>query len=626
MSTARSSSLLGVAIAIAACVSAIPTRAQSPRIEAPPDLREQTADQQVNQALSRLTFGARPGDVQRVRELGVDRWIELQLQPERIDDRVAELYLRRFRALDMTAGQLLADYPRPQALQQNLRRDSASMTAMERQQATMELRQAQQQTQTILGEIQTAKVARALLSERQLHEVMVDFWENHFSVFQGKAQVRYYLADYDRAIRPHALGRFRDLLEAVAKSPAMLLYLDNARSGANPGQRTYADDVLEGPVQPARGRARGAGRILQNQRRPGLNENYARELLELHTLGVDGGYTQQDVIEVARALTGWSVTPEREGVALAAMNVSRPGVVGGGIPGAFVFRPEMHDSEAKRVLGAGLPGGQGIVDGLRVLDIVSKHPSTARFIATKLARRFVSDTPPAALVDRAAATFTRTDGNIREVVRTIVTSPEFFSQSAYRSKVKTPFELVASTLRALNALPDPTPRSARMVGLLGQPIFGKETPNGYPDFADQWMNTGAILNRINFGTTVASGQFPGVVLDRWPTAQQVGSAPREQQVDAVIASLLSGAASPDTRAILITGRNPFLDANPGADTTAISVDDEPPAMGAPGQGRRGRGAGGGRGRGMGAARRPVELTGLAQIVGLALGSPEFQRR
>ena len=594
------------ALALIACAPA--TTADPMRIATSTEPREQTADQQVAHALSRLTFGARPGEAQRVREMGVDRWIATQLAPERIDDRAANEFLQRFPTIRMTAGQLVAEYPRPQQLQQAARRDSGQMTTAD----SVALRRAAMEAQRVGTELQSAKVARALLSERQLEEVMVDFWENHFSVFSGKGQVRYYLPDYDRAIRPHALGNFRDLLGAVATSPAMLFYLDNVQSGVEPGRPTLVAQ------QPA-GRGRGArrpvrqppGQVIPGQpevatvlpgRRPGLNENYARELLELHTLGVDGGYTQQDVINVARALTGWSIDNPRMG-------------------GRFVFRPAIHDAGLKTVLGVPLAAGRGIEDGEQVLGILARHPSTARFISMKLARRFVSDTPPAALVERAAATFTRTNGDIREVVRTIVTSPEFFSQAAFRSKVKTPFELVTSTLRALNAIPDPTPRTARVVQQLGQPIFGKETPNGYPDVADAWLNTGAILNRINFGTMAVSGQVPGVLLDRWPTAQAVKDASREAQVDAVIASLLGGGVSTDTRQILVTGRNPFLEANPNAAAdTSLVIDDDPPAM-MIGGGRRP-----GRERLANARRAPRQLDAFAQIVGLALGSPEFQRR
>jgi hypothetical protein len=359
----------------------------------------------------------------------------------------------------------------------------------------------------------------------------------------------------------------------------------------------------------------------QQRRATGLNENYARELMELHTMGVDGGYTQQDIIEVARALTGWGIQNAQQNP-------------------VFIFRPEQHDAEGKTILGQRLPAGRGIEDGEFVLDLVANHPSTAKFIATKLARRFVADSPSVALVERAAATFTRTKGNIRETLRTIVTSPEFFSADAYRSKVKTPFELVASTMRAMNSLPDPTVRSAQFVNQLGQPIFGKETPNGYPDVADQWMSTGAILNRINYGTAVAAGGT-GIALDRWPASLTLKDAPRAEQVDGVIAALLGGAVSPDTRAILMGGENPFLAANAdaSADTTMGGGMQPPPAGRA---GRAGRAArvgragqppqqvavAGRRGGGAGSlARGPaVSLEGLPQVIGLALGSPEFQRR
>jgi hypothetical protein len=461
-------------------------------------------------------------------------------------------------------------------------------------------------------------------------------------VFQNKGQVRYYLSDYDRSIRQNALGNFRELLGSVAKSPAMLFYLDNFQSVADSNRRTTIHMLCNlppnTPIRPADGRggrgissvdpcaniARpGRGRLLPQQqaqrRRVGLNENYARELMELHTMGVDGGYTQKDIIEVARALTGWTIqNPQQDPV--------------------FVFRPEMHDAEQKVVLGVRMPAGRGIEDGEQVLDIVANHPATATFIATKLARRFVADSPSTALISRAAETFTRTKGDIREVVRTIVTSPEFFSAEAYRSKVKTPFELVASTLRAMNAMPDATPRTAQLVAQLGQPIFGKETPNGYPDVADQWMSTGAILNRINFGTAVAAGSVPGLTLDRWPETAKLRNASHEAQVDGVIATLLAGAVSPDTRTILITGENPFLAANAGAagDSAAMGgAMTPPPQMGAAGRagraGRAGQPPAGGRagraGRGiLQGGGQPVNLQGLPQVIGLALGSPEFQRR
>src|SRR5262249_21072131 len=292
------------------------------------------------------------------------------------------------------------------------------------------------------------------------------------SVFAGKGQTRLYLAQYDRdVIRPHALGKFRDLLGAVAHSPAMLFFLDNWESAADSTQPTLAQ--ARRPMAMRRpGRfgifappPRPLPQQQQQRARRGLNENYARELMELHTLGVDGGYTQKDVQEVARALTGWTFNRQS---------------------GEFLFNPMIHDAGEKTILGQKFPSGRGEDEGERVLDLVASHPSTAHFIATKLARHFVSDDPPKALVDRCASTFSKTDGDIRETLRCVVTSPEFFSRSAYRAKVKTPFEVVASALRAVNASPDLTPRTAQLVARLGQPIFGRQTPDGWPDRGDAW--------------------------------------------------------------------------------------------------------------------------------------------
>jgi hypothetical protein len=345
----------------------------------------------------------------------------------------------------------------------------------------------------------------------------------------------------------------------------------------------------------------------QQRRARGLNENYARELMELHTLGVDGGYTQQDVINVARALTGWSIEPR---------------------VGAFVFRPEFHDAGEKVILGRTFPAGHGEEEGEQVLDMLAKHPSTAHFIAKKLVVHFVSDSAPPELVERAAQTFLRTNGDIREVVRTIVTSNEFFSRSAYRAKVKTPFELVSSALRVMGAGPDTTPRTVQVVARLGQPMFGRQTPDGWPDHGDAWMNTGAILNRINFGLALAAGRVPGTTLGNWPGTPELRGAPRAQQADGVIKRILGGEASSETRSILVSGQNPML-SKLSADSLGRIADDDPPMIGTdvarqrpvrPNAGLRGVA------QARGPLDRPVELNGLAQVVGLALGAPEFQRR
>ena len=586
-------------LAFAAACSANATRTASSGkmptplvVVSPAEPREQTADQQVQQVLNRMAFGPRPGDVAKVRAMGVDQWIALQLAPDRIDDGVADRIVASYQMLGRPTSELVAMFDngqraiRQQQKQQAGQGDTRGGKELRSEilQANPQLRSQLRQNQRILGDLQSAKLARAVASDRQLAEVMTDFWENHFSVFAGKGLDRIFLPAYDRdVIRPNSLGRFRDLLAAVAKSPAMLFYLDQWQSAADSAHQTLA---VVRPQQRRRLEAMTPEQRMQlvQQRaqqaargRRGLNENYARELMELHTLGVDGGYTQRDIIEVARALTGWTMTPR--------------------LSGEFVFRPELHDAGQKVVLGHVLPAGRGVEDGEAVLDIVARHPATAHFIARKLATRFVSDTPPPELVERAAQTFLRTDGDIREVVRTIVTSPEFFSRTSYRSKVKSPFELVASALRAVGAQPDTSMRSAQMVGFLGAPMFGHQAPNGWPETGESWMNSGAILNRVNFGLGLASGRLPGATLTQWSEAEHLKNATRDQQVDAVILAFFGGQASPDTRQILLMGDNPLVAMN-GAPRPAL-------------------------GRAMG---QPVHLSGLAQVVGLAIGAPEFQRR
>ncbi len=539
--------------------------------------REQTADQQVRHVLGRLTFGARPGDVERVGAMGVDAWIAAQLQPSRIAEPAIAPLLDALATYTKSPAELRREYPPPMQVQQQLARAQQAGALVDSQ----ALRRQAAEGRRVYTDIQTARVLRAVASERQLEEVLVDFWLNHFSVFGTKnAQMRYYLAQYEReVIRPRVLGRFRELLGAVAASPAMLVYLDNVQSTADTGRPTLGRPMERAVAERRRQQVLRQNPALANVAgRRGLNENYARELLELHTLGVDGGYTQQDVIEVARAFTGWTVRPP-----------AMPGADG------FQFNPLQHDAGEKRVLGVTLRAGRGIDDGEQVLDILAAHPSTARFIAHKLAVRFVSDAPPAALVERAAAVFTRTRGDLREVVRTIVTSPEFFAADAYRAKVKSPFELVVSAARAMGAAPDRTPQTAQMIASMGQPVFGRQTPDGWPETGDAWINTGAILNRINFGVTVAAGRLPGAAPRSWPLLQALADRPREEQVDGVARALLGGEISPETRQILVEGSNPLADG-------ALAASESPLMP-------RGR-----------------PLQGLQQIVGLALGSPEFQRR
>jgi uncharacterized protein (DUF1800 family) len=482
---------------------------------------------------------------------------------------VADRLLAQFETQHKKAFELIADHPTPEELQPRLRPRMLgdSTFAPPRASDSLEYRKAAQTAQALVAEVATAKLLRATYSDRQLLEVMVDFWENHFSVSINKSPNRYSMLEYDRdVIRPHALGKFRDLLGAVARSSQMLYYLDGWQSIVDSLHPTIPEGQIEARREAMSAPPMGdsALRQLVKRRRTGLNENYGRELMELHTLGVNGGYSQHDVIDVARALTGWTV--------------DRPELGGG-----FVFRADWHDGGVKTVLGHTLPAGRGIEDGEEVLDILARHASTARFIAHKLAVRFVSDTPPPALVDRVAQTFLRTDGDIREVMRVLVASPEFANSGAFRSKVKTPFELVASTLRALNAQPDTTPRSVQFAARLGQPTWQHLTPEGWPDQGDAWMNAGSLLNRVNFATAAGGGTVPGISVAKWEPTQTLLARMPKDQVQGVIDALLEGVASDATRAAM------------------VSVLDE-----------------------QAAPRTPVAR--LGELVTVAIGSPEFQRR
>jgi uncharacterized protein (DUF1800 family) len=433
--------------------------------------------------------------------MGLSAYIEEQLHPERIADTALSTRLVSMATLSMSSRELADRYFTPadelnRQIQQAQRQATANQMTPppdqpQRPQMTPEQRQIRMAAQTVTSELMQAKMLRAALSDRQLEEVLVDFWFNHFNVFVGKGQVRQYLTEYERdAIRPYVLGRFRDMLGATAHSPAMLFYLDNFQSQAPPGAETLAQAGR-------RGRGNRAGRPPQMRpgqpqpQRParGLNENYARELMELHTLGVDAGYTQQDVIEVARILTGWTIDQPRAG-------------------GAFVFRPQMHDAGEKSVLGVKFGKGKGEEEGERLLDMLAAHPSTARHIAFKLSQRFVADEPPAALVDRAAKVFLDTGGDLREVTRTIVTSPEFFSVDAYRAKVKTPLEFVVSAVRATDARVNSAQPLVVAMNNLGMPLYGAQPPTGYSMTADAWVNTGALLARMNLAVQLISGTAP----------------------------------------------------------------------------------------------------------------------
>jgi uncharacterized protein (DUF1800 family) len=368
----------------------------------------------------------------------------------------------------------------------------------------------------VANELVEGKLLRAIYSDRQLQEVMTDFWFNHFNVFLGKGADRYLLTSYERdVIRPRALGKFEDLLVATAQSPAMLFYLDNWLSvGPN---SDVANGVPKRANKEVKQRIRNKSQTNQSKgKRNGLNENYGRELMELHTLGVNGGYTQQDVTEVARVLTGWTLKQPKQG-------------------GGFTFEERTHEPADKIVLGHRIKP-KGEKEGLEVLHILAHHPSTARFVCTKLAMRFVSDDPPQPLVDRMAQTFLKKDGNIREVLKAMLDSPEFWAPDAYRAKVKTPLEFIVSAVRASRAeVTDAMPIS-RQLQNMGMPLYGMQPPTGYSMKAEAWVNSSALLGRMNFALALTAGRVKGV---------QVPAGP-EQTVPALESSLLAGDVSKQT--------------------------------------------------------------------------------
>ncbi len=482
-------------------------------------------------ALNRLAFGPRPGDLDRIMKDGVDGWIDQQLHPERIPDRVIDARLAGMTTLELSNAELLTRFyvPVVEARKEAKAEPGKDGGAVDKKEVRRELMKdvpAEQRPQRVMEELQSQRLLRAAQSERQLNEVMVDFWMNHFNVFAGKGIDRFLLTSYERdAVRPHIWGHFEDLLLATAKSPAMLFYLDNARSVAAPENR---------PGQTQRfGRGRFFARPMQEQnpKRGGLNENYAREIMELHTLGVDGGYSQKDVTELARVLTGWSITSKRDG----------------GEGASFVFRPRLHDTGAKNVLGVRFAPGGGIEEGERMIHILAHHPSTAHHIAYQLCQRLVADDPPTALVDRVAKTFLATDGDLRMTVKAIIDSPEFWAPAAYRAKVKSPFEYVISAVRAVDARIDNPLPIARALQQIGEPLYGAQPPTGYSDKADVWVNTGALMNRLNFALSLATNKLPGVhddVADLVPAADSVEA---DRSVDALARALVGGELTAETR-------------------------------------------------------------------------------
>ena len=578
-----------------------------------------TEDQRILQLLNRIAFGPRPGDVDRIRQAGADRFIEEQLHPETIDDSDLEKRLEVLPTQRLASAELYQFYPPPQVAEQR---------ATEKNPPPVFGRPPQ-----IIGELVQQKLVRAVSSNRQLQEVLADFWYNHFNVFAQKEADQWLVTSYEReAIRPHALGKFGDLLLATAQSPAMLFYLDNWLSAApdskqpRPPRPQLPQNAQ--PPKPAPGatstparvpamtasgaeqepamvpRKDGAARNPQSDgppkpapprpqpRKPGINENYARELMELHTLGVDGGYTQKDVQEVARCFTGWTIDRPFQG-------------------GGFVFRPWMHDDGAKTVLGVTIPAGGGVNDGLRVIEILSKHPSTARFISKKLCQRFVSDDPPAQLVDRIAQVFLKTGGDIREVVRAIVTSPEFNSPTFFRSKVKSPLELAASAIRAVDADTNGAPALHDWIRRMGEPLYQFAFPTGYGEDSAKWVNTGVFFNRINFAVALATNQINGTSFDATKLVSNDVAENADRLTNQLAGLIVHTELSSDSLRAVRAGL---------ADQPPVTATSAHPAMNTEQRQAAVPVAS------SSANDSSVERRRIAQVIGLLMGTTEFQRK
>src|SRR6267378_1041958 len=662
--TAMTRSFLAAILSLACILSlsvelpasaAIPAAGKDKKPKTDPALKglpitELSPDEAILHALNRLAYGPRPGDVEHVRQMGLAKWIEEQLNPASIDDKAIRARLANYHTLRLSTAKLIEEYPQPKQAaklagltkeefkeqQAEKRRANPAAETVARdtragqgQAATGGGGEAQPQNaegapakqevndtpapmkmdqprgnlatnggaarnapgggdpnnvpravaddskrpQRIVAELGMAKVTRAIYSEHQLQQVMDDFWFNHFNVFAGKGEDRYYLTSYERdVIQPRALGKFKDLVTSTAKSPAMLFYLDNLLSADPRAARRQAAERAA-RQQWRRGRL-GMPRPPANPQQAkknerGLNENYGRELMELHTLGVDGGYTQKDVTEVARCFTGWTIDKPRQYA-------------------DFKFDDRLHDPDPKYVLGKKIHAG-GMKDGEQVIDLLVHHPNTAKFISTKLARRFVSDNPPRALVESMARTFQSSDGDIRAVLKTMIWSPEFWSRESYRAKIKTPFELVVSEVRALGTDVDTPMPLVQWVGRIGEPLYQCQPPTGYSDKADAWVNTGALLNRLNYSLALAGNKMRGARTDVPSLLGLDSSADAKSALDRAVQVFLGGQAGPTTVETL----EKQLD-NP--QVLQAKLDD------------------------------PRKQVDLGVVAGLVLGAPEFQRR
>jgi len=604
--------------------------------------------------LSRFTYGATPGQIDKVVNMGLEKWFEQQLNNSLADDSLNQR-LRGYDALNLSNGQIVNTFPRAAQIVRmaikdgKVNKDSVKTDKNEyRQQLQTYMQQnGLRPAQELYRQFISQKVVRAAYSNNQLQEILTDFWFNHFNVSLTKNDCAQFIPNYERdAIRPNVFGKFENLVLATAKSPAMLLYLDNFSSAGenmNPQQNQNVRKRMAQNQGMMGDSSNSKGKIKKPKKASGLNENYAREVMELHTLGVDGGYTQQDVTQAARVLTGWTIYPMRDkgyGNAMKKMvekvgddKLTERGFVH---EGDFLFAANRHDNKEKTVLGKTFAANGGYEEGVQLLKILAHHSSTAKFISKKIAVRFVSDNPPQSLLDKMAKTFTEKNGDIKAVLITMATAPEFWSKSVIREKTKSPFELAISAVRALDADIKQPYQIFAWSDKMGQKLYFYQAPTGFPDKGQYWINTGALLNRMNFGLAIASQRIPGTKLDllalnnrREPESSTAALKTYsklimpERNLDETVKRLTPMLNDPE----LVKKVSEAADKNVSPQTSMVNSeflmnDDMEEGVGKkPGKGK-------GLKKGNSGAMQTVtgNNTMLAQEVGIIIGSPEFQRK
>jgi uncharacterized protein (DUF1800 family) len=601
-----------------------------------------TPQQAAAHLLSRFTYGATPGEVDEIVKEGPEKWFVQQLNAQLPDDSLNQL-LNKYDALKLSNAEVVAQYPKnAQVLRMAVKdgvvnRDSVKI---DRKAYRGQLLSYMQQNglkpeQELLRQFINQKILRAAYSNNQLQEVMTSFWFNHFNVSVVKNDCAQFIPAYERdVIRPNALGKFDGLLLATAKSPAMLYYLDNFNSSANNADKPQGQKrrQLLQQMQTDTGRMANMPK-LKGKKAQGLNENYAREVMELHTLGVDGGYTQQDVTQAAKVLTGWTVYPMGNYGQAGQKLMNRIGddkLQSRGFvhEGDFLFNPNRHDTGEKTVLGHHFAAGGGYEEGVELLNMLAHQQATAKFIAKKIAVRFVNDTPPQTLIDKMARTFIDKDGDIKQVLITMVNSPEFWSAAALREKTKSPFELAIGSVRALHADVNQPYQLFNWINKMGEKMYYYQAPTGFPDKGQYWINTGALLNRMNFGLALASGRIPGVKVDL--AALNNHHEPESAQAALNIYSKLIMPGRPLDETI--KRLTPMLNDPKLMEKVDQASAQTPATTMAPATGNDEMmdGQAGTKGKRKNNFMAMQTTTGnnsmLAQVVGVIIGSPEYQRR